>query len=171
MQVVSSPRRFLIAGVAVVMAALIAVVTWWAIVSGKMAAMLAAGPICIAFLAVVVVRALRTRVEWDADGGRYHGLVRTRAWSWSEVRFVGRQSTYAFGSTGSTPELTLRGGRHLVLVGLSDPGHPDAEDAAIGRLRAAADAYKATHPSAAEQLVAMLTDEPAPAASDQEKTD
>ena len=37
-------------------------------------------------------------------------------------------------STGSTPAIQLADGTEIVLVGLSDPKHPDAEDALIGRM-------------------------------------
>ena len=55
--------------------------------------------------------------------------------------------------------MLFRGGRTLVLVGLSDPKHPDAELAQIRLMQDALASYKATHPTAAEQLVALLRDE------------
>lgn len=156
MQVISSPRRLELAAIAAATFALTVVVMVYAITANGSPTMTFAGPVALVFLGVVTARALRTRVEFDADGGVYHGLVRTRRWSWGQVRFVGRQSAFAFGSTGATPELLLRGGGHLVLVGVADPRHPAAEDETVGRLRAAQEAYRATHPSAAEQLVALL---------------
>lgn len=152
----ASPRRFTIVVAALALMAVTATMTSVAVASGRYPTMLVAGPIVMAFLVVATVRAVRTRVEVDADGGTYHGLVRTRRWSWGEVRFIGRQSTYALASTGSSPELTLRGGGHLVLVGVSDPKHPDAEDRLIATMRGLHEAYRAAHPTAAEQLAELL---------------
>jgi len=156
MQVISSPRRLELAAVAAATFALTVVVMVYAISANGSPTMTFAGPVALVFLGVVTARAFRTRVEFDGEGGVYHGLVRTRRWSWAQVRVVARQTTYAFGSTGSTPELFLRGGGHLVLVGVADPRHPEAEDETVGRLRAAHEAYRATHPSTAEQVVALL---------------
>ena len=46
--------------------------------------------------------------------------------------------------------------KRIVLVGLSDPARPEAEDDLIARLRDALDAHRAAHPSAAQQLADEL---------------
>lgn len=161
MQVFASPRRFWVAGVSLAALVFVGAVLAFALAAGRAGTLVLAGPVCIAFLAIVTARALRTRLEVDAAGGTYFGLVRTRSWTWPQVRHVGRQTAYSFGSTGSTPEVLLRGGRHIVLVGLSNPRHPDAEDALIASCRDLHEAAKDASGSVAARLVAMLTDEAA----------
>ena len=163
MQVISSPRRLELAAIAAAAFVLTVVVMVYAITANGSPTMTFAGPVALVFLGVVAVRARSARGEFDASGGVYHGLVRTRRWTWAGVRFVGRQTSYAFGSTGATPELVLRGGGRLVLVAVADPRRPDAEEETIGRLRAALADYQATHPSAAEQLVDLLKEKDASA--------
>ncbi len=141
---------------AVVMA-LVAWVAWFGAGRAGAASMLVSAAVCEAFCLYVLARALRCRLEWDAEGGSYHGLTKTVRWTWDRVRSVGRQSVYAIGSTGSSPEVALLGGRRrIVLVGLSDPARPEAEDDLIARLRDALDAHRAAHPSAAQQLADLL---------------
>lgn len=135
MQRFRSPRRFAVALGSALLAAGVMGLVAYALMAGTAGTILLAGPVCATFLLIVAVRAVRSRVELDATGGRYVGFVRTRSWRWTQARAVGRQSTFAVGSTGSTPEVALRDGTAIVLVALSDPRHPAAEDALIARCR------------------------------------
>lgn len=166
MQRFTSPRRFLVVGICAAAALVVSGVLGYAVASGRPGTMMIAGPVCLAFLLVVGVRAARSHLDVDASGGTYAGFVRTRSWRWPQVRHVGRQGTYAVGSTGTSPAITFRGGAGLVLVALSDPRHPEAEDALIARCRELMDAAKGLEPSVAERLVEMLTEPPADPTAD-----
>lgn len=158
MQVLRSPRRFRVAAMT---AGALAIAAFVGLAGGGVGSLdqhptthavsVLAAALSAAFLGYVTVRALLSRVELDEVGGRYVGLVRTIRWRWAQVRAVGRQRAYAFGSTGSSPALTLRRGREVVLVGLSDPGHPGAEDALIAALQAHLDAARAAAPPSPAQ--------------------
>lgn len=132
----SVPRTIQVVALCGTVMALIALVALYAIGNGSATPTVVLSVlVCEVFCLFVLVRALFCRVEWDAEGGVYHGLTKTLPWRWERVRSVGRQTAYVAGSTGTSPQITLQGGRRIVLVGLSDPRHPDAEERLMAALR------------------------------------
>ncbi len=136
MEVMTSPRRTVFSALALVGVVLVAAIVGVAASKpGDTTPLQLSGAASVVFLVFVAVRAFRCRLEVDAAGAVYRGLARTKRWAWSDVTSIDRQTVFAFGANGNAPQVTLRDGGAVVLVGLADPRHPDSEDRLIESLR------------------------------------